>query len=38
LWQALDHRTGTVLAYVFGRREGGVLNLEVDLYTARPNS
>jgi IS1 family transposase len=21
LWQALDHRTGTVLAYVFGRRE-----------------
>ncbi len=21
LWQALDHQTGTVLAYVFGRRE-----------------
>ncbi len=21
LWHALDHRTGTVLAYVFGRRE-----------------
>ena len=21
LWQALDHRTGTVLAYAFGRRE-----------------
>ena len=21
LWQALDHRTGTVLAYVFGKRQ-----------------
>ena len=21
LWQALDHRTGTVLAYVFGNRQ-----------------
>ena len=29
LWQALDHRTGTVLAYVFGRREDqAFLNLK----------
>ena len=25
LWQALDHRTGQVLAYVFGRRKDEVL-------------
>ncbi len=24
LWQAIDHRTGTVLAYVFGRRKDEV--------------
>jgi insertion element IS1 protein InsB len=24
LWQALDHRTGKVLAYVFGRRKDEV--------------